>query len=88
MDKYAVAFIVLVVMLFAGIGILMKPTSLVPSSMSLLATRGGQPADNNPTLQAVITLGSLSLITGLVGLAVLGFMITREDKPEQEQNKT
>jgi hypothetical protein len=88
MNKYAIAFIVLVLMLFAGIGILMKPTSLVPSSKSSLATGGGQPADNNPTLKAVITLGSVSLITGLVGLAVLGFMITKEDKTEQEQNRT
>jgi hypothetical protein len=61
-----------VVMLFAGIGILMKPTSLVPSSSE---TVEGQPADNNPTLKAVITLGS-------------GFLIAREDKPEQEQNRT
>ena len=88
MNKYAIAFIVLVVMLFAGIGILMKPTSLIPSSMSSLATGGGQPADNSPTLRAVITLGSVSLITGLVGLAVLGFMITKEDKSEKEQNRT
>ena len=87
MNKYAIAFIVLVVMLFAGIGILMKPTSLIPSSMSSLATGGGQPADNNPTLRGVITLGSVSLITGLVGLAALGFMITKEDKSEKEQNR-
>jgi hypothetical protein len=66
----------------------MKPTNLVLSSMSSLATGGGQPADNNPTLRAVITLGSVSLITGLVGLAVLGFIITKEDKPEQEQKRT
>ena len=84
MNKYTVVFIVLVVMLFAGIGILMKPTSLVPSSS---ATGEGQPADKNPALRGIVTLGSVSLITGLVGLAVLGFMIAREDKPEQEQNR-
>jgi hypothetical protein len=88
MNKYTVAFIVLVVMLFAGIGILMKPTNVVPLSSSSSATGADQPADNNPTLKVVITLGSASLITGLVGLAVLGFMLAREDKPEQEQNKT
>ena len=82
MNKYAVIFIVLVVMLFAGIGILMKPTSLVPSSSATT-----QPADKNPALKAVIILGSVSLITGLVGLAVLGFMIAGENRPEQEQNR-
>jgi hypothetical protein len=82
MNKYTILFIVLVIMLFAGIGILMKPTSLVPSPS---ATGEGQPADINPVLKTVITLGSVSLITGLIGLAVLGFMIAREDK--QEQNR-
>jgi hypothetical protein len=84
MNRTTIAFIVLVVMLFSGIGILMKPTSLVQSSA---IREGQQPADNSPTLKALITIGSAFLLVGLVGLAVLGFMITRKDEPQEKQNR-
>jgi hypothetical protein len=84
MNRTTIAFIVLVVMLFSGIGILMKPTSLVQSSG---IPEGQQPADNSPTLKALITMGSAFLLVGLVGLAVLGFMITRKDEPQEKQNR-
>jgi hypothetical protein len=87
MNRVTIAFIVLVVMLFSGIGILMKPTSLVPISMPS-ATGGGQLADDNPALKAVITIGSAFLLIGLVGLAVLGFVITRNDGPQKKQSIT
>ena len=82
MNRVTIVFVVLVVMLFAGIGVLMKPTSLVPLSVPF--TGGGQPADHSPTLKAVITVGSAFLLVGLVGLAVLGFVITRNDGPQQQ----
>ena len=89
MNIVAIAFIVLVVMLFSGIGILMKPTSLVPSSVSSTTEEGQRPANNNPVLKAVITIGSAFLLVGLVGLAVLGFMITRKDEqPQKKQTRT
>lgn len=84
MNRTTIAFIVLVVMLFSGIGILMKPTSLVQSSIT---REGQQPADNSPTLKALITIGSALLLVGLVGLAVLGFMITRKDEPQERQKR-
>jgi len=88
MNVATIAFIVLVVMLFSGIGILMKPTSLVPSAVSSATGEGQQPADNNnPALKAVITIGSAFLLVGLVGLAVLGFMIIRKDEPQKKQNR-
>lgn len=87
MNIATIAFIVLVVMLFSGIGILMKPTSLVPSSVSSVTGEGQQPADNSPALKAVITMGSAFLLVGLVGLAVLGFMISRKDEPQKKQNR-
>jgi hypothetical protein len=65
----------------------MKPTSLVPPSVSS-ATGGGQLADSNPALKAVVTIGSAFLLVGLVGLAVLGFMITRKDDSQKKQNRT
>ena len=69
MYRATIAFIVLVVMLLSGIGILMNPTILVTSSVS---SAGGQTADNNPAIKALIILGSAFLLVGLVGLAVLG----------------
>ena len=87
MNIATIAFIALVVMLFSGIGILMKPTYPVPSSMSSATGEGQQPADNSPVLKAVITIGSAFLLVGLVGRAVLGFMITRKDEPQKKQNR-
>ena len=87
MNRATIAFIVLVVMLFSGIGILMKPTYLVPSLVSSATKEGQQLTDNSPALKAVITIGSAFLLVGLVGLAVLGFMITRKDEPQKKQNR-
>lgn len=83
MNKITIAFIVLVVMLFSGIGILMKPTSIIPVPGE---QEGQQPADTNPALRALITTGSAFLLIGLVGLAVLGFMIARTGQPQKKPN--
>jgi hypothetical protein len=82
-NKFSIAFIVLVVMLFSGIGILMKPTSIIPVPED---DEGQQPADTSPALRTLITTGSALLLIGLVGLAVLGFMIARTGQPQKKQN--
>jgi quinol-cytochrome oxidoreductase complex cytochrome b subunit len=84
MNRTIIAFIVLVVMLFLGIGILMNPAILVTFSVSSV----DQTADNNPIIKTLITLGSAFILVGLVGLAVLGFMISRKDEPQERQAKT
>jgi hypothetical protein len=84
MNRTIIAFIVLVVMLFLGIGILMNPTILVTFSVSSAVS---QTADNNPAIKALITLGSVFILVGLVGLAVLGFMISRKDETQERQAK-
>ena len=84
MNRMIIAFIVLVVMLFLGIGILMNPTILATFSMSSAVN---QTADNNPAIKALITLGSAFILIGLVGLAVLGFMISRKDETQERQAK-
>jgi hypothetical protein len=83
LNKITVAFIVLVAMLFSGIGFLMKPTSIIPVPE---VEEGKQPADTSPALRALITTGSALLLIGLVGLAVLGFMIARTGQPPKKQN--
>jgi 4-hydroxybenzoate polyprenyltransferase len=83
-NRTVIAFIVLVVVLFLGIGILMNPTILVTFSMSSVVT---QTADSNPAIKALITLGSAFILVGLVGLAVLGFMVARKDETQERQAK-
>jgi hypothetical protein len=82
MNRTIITFIVLVALLFLGIGILMNPSILATLSGSL---GEGQTADNNPAIKAIITLGSAFLLVGLVGLAVLGFMIAGRDEPQERQ---
>jgi hypothetical protein len=48
MNRTVIVFIVLVVMLFLGIGILMNPTILVTFSVSSAVD---QTADNNPAIK-------------------------------------
>jgi hypothetical protein len=83
-NRTVIAFIVLVVVLFLGIGILMNPTILVTFSASSAVN---QTADNNPTIKALITLGSAFILVGLVGLAALGFMVARKDETQERQAK-
>jgi hypothetical protein len=84
MNRTIIAFIVLVVMLFLGIGILMNPTILVTFSVSSAVD---QTAENSPAIKSLITLGSAFILVGLVGLAVLGFMIARKDETQERQAK-
>jgi hypothetical protein len=85
MNRTIISFIVLVVLLFLGIGILMNPSILVTLSGS---SAGDQTADNNPAIKAFITLGSAFLLVGLVGLAVLGFLIAGKDESQERQART
>ena len=85
MNRTIVTFIVLVVLLFLGIGFLMNP-SILASFLGPLAA--GQTADNNPAIKAFITLGSAFLLVGLVGLAVLGFIIAGKGEPQEKQART
>jgi uncharacterized protein YacL len=82
-NRTVIAFIVLVVVLFLGIGILMNPTILVTFSLSSI----NQTADNNPAIKALITMGSAFILVGLVGLAVLGFVVARKDETQERQAK-
>jgi uncharacterized protein YacL len=83
-NRTVIAFIVLVVVLFLGIGILMNPSILVTFSLSSVIN---QTADNNPAIKAMITMGSAFILVGLVGIAVLGFVVARKDETQERQAK-
>ena len=55
-------------MLFAGIGIMMGPAKIT----AILSGRS-----NSPMLGAVILLASILTVTGLVGIGVMGFIISK-----------
>ena len=69
MDRLAIASIVFVIMLFTGIGIMMTPSKIS-------ATLSGQ--SNSPMLGALIMMASILIVTGLVGMGVVGFIISKE----------
>ena len=68
MDRLVIAFIVLVIMLFAGIGVMMSPTKI----MTMLSSQS-----NSATLGALMTLASILFLTGLVGIGVMGFIVSK-----------
>lgn len=69
MDRLAIASIVFVIMLFTGIGIMMTPAKIS-------ATLSGQ--SNSSMLGALIMMASILIVTGLVGMGVVGFIISKE----------
>ncbi len=70
MDKLTLACIILIIMLFAGIGILMAPP------IKIIASISGR--SNSQVLGAVIWSASILTVTGLVGIGVLGFIISKD----------
>jgi hypothetical protein len=69
MDRLAIASIVFVIILFTGIGIMMTPAKIS-------ATLSGQ--SNSSMLGALIMMASILIVTGLVGMGVVGFIISKE----------
>jgi hypothetical protein len=69
MDILTIASILFVIMLFTGIGILMTPAKIS-------ATLSGQ--SNSPILGVLIMMASILTVTGLVGMGVVGFIISKE----------
>ena len=68
MDRLVIAFIVLVIMLFVGIGIMMSPKKITMTLTNQV---------NNAILGPLMTLASILFVTGLVGLAVMGFVVSK-----------
>ena len=69
MDRLTIISIIFIIMLFTGIGIMMTPAKIS-------ATLSGQ--SNSPMLGVLITTASILTVTGLVGMGVMGFIISKE----------
>lgn len=92
MKKLTIAFIVFVIMLFAGIFNMMQPDKVGITAI-------GQ--QDESTLKSIVRVGAFLTVIGLVGLAVLGFVISspkngdgnekqdeNNEKEIQDQNQT
>ena len=90
--KLTIAFIFFVIMLFAGIFIMMQPDKVGITAI-------GQ--QDESTLKSIVRVGAYLTVIGLVGLAVLGFVISspkngdgnekqdeNNEKEIQDQNQT
>ena len=73
-------FIILTGLLFVGIVILIYPTSFVPRLTPSQMAPPAQPLAGTIVPREIIILGSVLTITGLVGLAILGFRIFKESE--------
>jgi hypothetical protein len=64
-----ISFIVLVIMLFVGMVIMITPTKIA----AMLSRQS-----NSAWLDTFMTFASILFLTGLVGIAVIGFLISKD----------
>lgn len=69
MDRLVILFVILVTMLFVGMAIMLSPTKV-----TALFSR----QYNSALLGTFMTFASILFVTGLVGIAVLGFIISKD----------
>lgn len=81
--KVTLTFIVLTIMLFSGIFLMMQPDKF---GVAMLAE------NDETTLKSIVRMGAYFVVIGLVGLAVLGFIISsprnRDTKEKHKQNQS
>jgi hypothetical protein len=80
MNRFTISFIILVGLLFVGIVILIYPTSFAPRLTTSQMSPPTQPLAGTIVPREIIMIGSALTITGLVGLAILGFRIFKESE--------
>jgi hypothetical protein len=83
MNTLTISFIILVGLLFAGIFILIYPTSLVSKLSPSEMAPNTQPLAGTIVPKGIIILGSVLTITGLVGLSILGFKLFKESEKRE-----
>lgn len=81
MNRVTLCFIILVVILFLGIVVLIKPSFFVSPSMPDQIS-APDPLAGRIAPKAVIILGSALTVIGVVGLSLLGFVLFRESEHE------
>jgi hypothetical protein len=85
--KVTLTFIVLTIMLFSGIFLMMQPDKFGVATLA---------ENDETTLKSIVRMGAYFVVIGLVGLAVLGFIISsprnrdeaREGTKKHKQNQS
>ena len=78
MSREVTAFTVLIVILVLGIFIMMKPHFFVLQMQVSEKPTVNEPFNGQTIPKGIITLASIFIIVGMVGLCVLGFRIFKE----------
>jgi Na+/proline symporter len=78
MKKVTLSFVVLVIMLFSGIFIMMQPDQFGVETLA---------EQDETTLKSIVRIGAYFVVIGLVGLAVLGFIISSPRHRRDEGGK-
>jgi hypothetical protein len=76
-DRLVISFVILVTILFVGMAIMISPTKI-----AVLLSR----EYNSALLGTFMAFASILFVTGLVGIAVLGFIISK-DQTTNKVNK-
>lgn len=78
-QKVTLTFIVLTIMLFSGIFLMMQPDKFGVAAL----------AENDETaLKSIVRMGAYFVVIGLVGLAVLGFIISSPRNRDETRKGT
>jgi hypothetical protein len=83
MNTFIISLIILVGLLFVGIVILINPTSFAPRLTTSQMPPPTQPLAGTIVPREIIMVGSALTVTGLVGLAILGFRVFKESEDGQ-----
>jgi len=78
MGREVAAFTVLMILLVLGIFIMMKPHFFVLQMQAGEKPSVNQPFNGQIMPKGIITLASIFIIVGIVGLCILGFRIFKE----------
>ena len=79
MKKLVLTFIIFTTMLFAGIFIMLKPSSFVTQPVPFHLAQDNPVASTNVP-RVIILTGSTLIIVGLVGLSILGFRMYKNSE--------
>ena len=88
MGREVAAFTVLTILLVLGIFIMMNPHFFVSQIQVSEKTTVNQTFNGQIVPKGIITLASIFIIVGIVGLCVLGFRIVKELRLNDTQKST
>lgn len=78
MKRLTIFFLILTGLLFLGIALMIKPTSLVQTPEQNQSSFSERQQIDSPVLSTIVVAGSTLTIIGVIGVAILGFYTFRQ----------